>query len=149
MIPDRAASITRCSFQNPIVLYDEFQMRRTLTIFLILNCWLGPLAAILPARDESRLPPCCRRHGAHHCAMASMMAQAASGKPILTAPATCPSYPGGAALLPSVIPALAASPVSMPVLLALSNSPASGRAADYLSPIRTRASRGPPSTTLA
>ena len=61
-------------------------MRRALTIFLILNLWLGPLAAILPASDESRLPPCCRRHGAHHCAMAARMAalmdMATSGKPI-------------------------------------------------------------------
>jgi hypothetical protein len=124
-------------------------MRRTLSIFLILNFWLGPLAAILPAGDESRLPPCCRRHGAHHCAMAmrmaSMLAQAASGKTAFTAPATCPSYPGYPAILPSTIPALAATTVSLPVLLAQPHWPAAGRAATRLSQIRTRASRGPPS----
>ena len=124
-------------------------MRRALTIFLILNFWLGPLAAILPASEDSRLPPCCRRHGAHHCAMAAMMAQAASGKPIFTAPATCPLFPGSAALLPSVIPALAAAAVSLPVLLAQPHSPAAARAAARLSQIRTRTGRGPPDTNLA
>ncbi len=77
------------------------------------------------------------------------MAKAASGKPILTAPSTCPLFPGCTALLPSVIPALAASPVSLPVLLAQSHSPAAGRAAARLSQIRTRAGRGPPATILA
>jgi hypothetical protein len=128
-------------------------MRRALTIFLILNFWLGPLAAILPASEDSRLPPCCRRHGAHHCAMAmrmaAMMAQAASGKPTFTAPNTCPSYPGSAALLPPVIPALAAATVSLPVPLAQPHSPAAARAAARLSQIRTRAGRGPPATNLA
>ena len=127
-------------------------MRRALTIFLILNLWLGPLAAILPASDESRLPPCCRRHGAHHCAMAARMAalmdMATSGKPILTAPKTCPLFPGYTALLPSVIPALAASPVSLPVLLAHSHSPAAGRAAARVSQRLHRAGRGPPATIL-
>jgi hypothetical protein len=122
-------------------------MRRALTIFLILNFWLGPLAAILPASDESRLPPCCRRHGAHHCAMAMHMA--ASGKSIFTAPATCPSFPGYSAVLPSTIPAMAASTVSLPVLLAQPHSPAAGRAAARLSQIRTRVGRGPPAAILA
>jgi hypothetical protein len=128
-------------------------MRRALTIFLILNFWLGPLAAILPASDESRLPPCCRRHGAHHCAiamrMAATMAQAASGNPIFTAPATCPLYSGCTAVIPSTIPALAASTVSLPVLLAQPHSPAAGRAAARLSQIRTRAGREPPAANLA
>ncbi len=128
-------------------------MRRALAIFLILNFWLGPLTAIFPASEDSRLPPCCRRHGAHHCAMAmrmaALMAQASSGKPIFTAPLTCPLYPGCTALLPSIIPALAASTVSLPVLLAQPHSPAAGRAAARLSQIRTRTGRGPPAAFTA
>ncbi len=58
-------------------------------------------------------------------------------------------FPGTAALLPSVIPALAASPVSLPALLAQPHSPAAGRAAARLSQIRTRTGRGPPATNLA
>ncbi|MGD0522435.1 MAG: hypothetical protein ABSA48_14350 [Terracidiphilus sp.] len=128
-------------------------MRRSLSIFLILFFWLGPLAAILPVSDESRLPPCCRRHGAHHCAMsmrmAAMKAQAASGKPFFTAPATCPLFPGYTAAPVSTIPALAASPARLPVLLAQPHSPAAGRAAARLRQVRTRAGRGPPVTILA
>ena len=128
-------------------------MRRGLSIFLILLFGLGPLAAALPASDDSRLPPCCRRHGAHHCTMsmqmAALMAQATSGKPIFTAPSTCPYFPGYTAAPASTTHALAASRVSLQVLLALAHSPAASRAAIRLSQVRTRAGRGPPATTLA
>jgi len=45
-------------------------MRRTLSIFLVLFFGLGPVAAALHAEEDAGLPACCRRHGAHHCAMA-------------------------------------------------------------------------------
>jgi len=128
-------------------------MRRGLTIFLILFFWLGPLAAVLPGSEDASLPPCCRRHGAHHCTMAmrmaAMMAQALSGStPVLTAPMTCPMYPGFRAATASTTDALAAAPVSLPVLLAHAHSPAAGRAAARLSQVRTRTSRGPPALAL-
>ena len=44
-------------------------MRRAISIFLILFFWLGPLETLLPGGEDARLPACCRRHGAHHCAM--------------------------------------------------------------------------------
>ena len=115
-------------------MYHQFQVRRGISIFLILFFWLGPLAAMLPASDgDSRLPPCCRRHGAHHCAMsmrmAALMSQATSGgKPIFTAPLTCPYFPGY----------LAGPTLS---LVALANA--------RLSQIRTRAGRGPPALNIA
>jgi hypothetical protein len=130
-------------------------MRRGISIFLILFFWLGPLAAMLPASDDnSRLPPCCRRHGAHHCAMSMRMASLISqatmgGKPIFTAPLTCPYFPGYIAGPTLTIVALAASPVSLPVLLARPHSPAAGRADARLSQVRTRAGRGPPASNLA
>jgi hypothetical protein len=124
-------------------------MRRGLAIFLILFYGLSPLAAALPASDESRLPPCCRRHGAHHCAMMMRMkALETSGKPFFTAPSTCPLFPGYAAALTAAIDALAATPVSLPVLLAQPHSPAASRAAARLSQIRTHAGRGPPANPL-
>jgi len=127
-------------------------MRRGLAIFLILLFGLSPLVAALSASDESRLPPCCRRHGAHHCAMAmrlaAMRAEVASGKPFFTTPSTCPLFPGYAAALAVAIDALAAAQVSLPVLLALPHSPASRHAAARLSQIRTRAGRGPPANPL-
>jgi hypothetical protein len=129
-------------------------MRRGISIFLILFFWLGPLAAMLPAsEDDSRLPPCCRRHGAHHCAMsvrmAALMSQAtSSGKPIFTAPSTCHYFPGTLAGPTLNTLALAMSPVRLPVLQARPHSPAAGRADARLSQIRTRAGRGPPASKL-
>jgi hypothetical protein len=130
-------------------------MRRGISIFLIVFFWLGPLAAMLPAsEDDSRLPPCCRRHGAHHCAMsmrmAALMSQAASGgKPIFTAPLTCPYFPGYLSGPTLTIIALATSPVSLRVRLARPHSTAARRAAARVSQIRTRASRGPPALRFA
>ena len=130
-------------------------MRRGISIFLIMFFWLGPLTAMLPAsEDDSRLPPCCRRHGAHHCAMsvrvAALISQATSGgKPIFTAPPTCPYFPGYIVSSRLTIIALATLPVSLPVLLARPHSPAAGRADARISQIRTRAGRGPPASKLA
>ncbi|MGD0730743.1 MAG: hypothetical protein ABR956_05725 [Terracidiphilus sp.] len=128
-------------------------MRRALSIFLILSFWLGPVVAFLPASDESRLPPCCRRHGAHHCAMsqrmrAEMTADAA-GKPAFNAPATCPLFPGYRNVPTAPAQALAAAGAALPVLLLQTHPPATGRAAALISQIRTRAGRGPPSTAVA
>ena len=131
-------------------MYYECQMRRTLSIFFVLLFGLGPLAASLGAEEDTRLPACCRRLGTHHCAMsmrmAAMIAEAASSKPIIMAPASCPHFPGYTVATASAPQALAASPVSLPFLLGLSHSPAAGRAAARLSQIRTRASRGPPAS---
>jgi hypothetical protein len=128
-------------------------MRRFVSIFMILLFWLGPLAAILPANAESRLPACCRRLGAHHCAMsaewAAKAAQASPGSsPVLTAPLHCSYFPGSIAVTTTPVHALAASSVDLPVQLATAHSPEASRAAARLSPIRTRASRGPPSSHL-
>lgn len=124
-------------------------MRRFLAILLIAFFGLGPLSAGLSADDDSGLPPCCRRHGAHHCAMAmrmaAMMAQAFTGStPILTAPLTCPLYPGYTAATTAPPPAIASASIALPVLLAQPHSPAAGRAAARVAQLRTRANRGPP-----
>lgn len=127
-------------------------MRRALSIVLILFFGLGPLAATLYASDDSRLPFCCRRHGVHHCAMsarptAAMADAAPAGKLTLTAPLTCPYFPGYAVAPTTATHALAASPASLPLLLTQAHSPAVDRAAARLSQIRTRAGRGPPGSS--
>ena len=128
-------------------------MRRWLSIFLVLVFGVGPLAATLSAGGESRLPVCCRRQGVHHCTMsrdmAAKMAEGASGNLILTAPKTCPSFPGYVATPTTTILALAASGDGLPVLLAQPHSPDYARAAAHLSQIRTRAGRAPPASSLA
>ena len=128
-------------------------MRRFVSISMFLLLWLGPLAAILPANAESRLPACCRRHGAHHCAMsaelAAKAAQAPPGStPVLTGPSHCPYFPGSIAATTTPVHALAASSVNLPALLAMAHSPEASRTVARLSQIRTRAGRGPPSSPL-
>ena len=124
-------------------------MRRALTIFLILFFGFGPLALGLSASEDSRLPTCCRRHGKHHCAMyALMMAKAEPGKPILTAPPTCPLFPGFRISTTASVDAITAPSAANPLLLRHRRSPAARRAAPYLSPIGRRAGRSPPATSL-
>jgi hypothetical protein len=128
-------------------------MRRALSTLLILFFGLGPLAVTLLADDDSRLPYCCRRHGDHHCTMstrtAALMLQSGSDKPDLTAPATCPYFPGYTVAPTSSVLALTAAPAGLPGLLARPYSSAATRAAARLSQIRTRAGRGPPASALA
>jgi hypothetical protein len=69
-------------------------MRRALSISLILLLWLPALAALVPGIDDERLPFCCRRQGAHHCAMDSAAGASDQGAgPALAAPSRCPEFP--------------------------------------------------------
>src|ERR1039458_872757 len=76
-------------------------MRRGFSILLILFFGLGPLSAFVDSSQDAGLPPCCRRHGAHHCAMfAQAMAMRAGvafdRAPSFSVPPTCPLYHGPA-----------------------------------------------------
>jgi hypothetical protein len=64
-------------------IYAIGQMRRALSISLVLLLWLGPFAAVLPGIDESRLPLCCRRHGVHHCADADKRFSERGFRPVI------------------------------------------------------------------
>jgi len=78
----------------------SLQMRSALSIFLALVMGIGPLAPIFGASEDPRLPACCRRHGAHRCAMsdATMPGQGATaGRHGFQAPSHCPNYPENAA----------------------------------------------------
>lgn len=134
-------------------MYDCPQMQRALSICLILFFGFGPLSAALQGDDDSRLPACCRRHGAHHCAMSdammARMAEAASGNSILAAPSHCPLCPNGGFVPNAPIHALTPSTNGLPELLAESHSPAAARAAARMSQLRARADRGPPASVIA
>src|ERR1039458_2322377 len=74
-------------------------MRCGFFIFLIVFFGLGPLSAFVDSSADAGLPACCRRHGAHHCAMyAQIMAvTAARGidpTPGFSVPLTCRLYHG-------------------------------------------------------
>ncbi len=71
-------------------------MRRLLSLVLLL---VFGLPAVAPALDvsatpDSRLPACCRRNGAHQCAMSQQELDAQLGsKQMTTVRSKCPCYP--------------------------------------------------------
>ncbi len=127
----------------------NLRMQRGFSIFLVLVFGLGPLTPALGASQDVELPACCRRHGAHHCAMAMQMArrmeQARSGSaPIFTTPLTCPYYPGPGALLVGPTPALASAAAPLPEPVARTFAQTVRRSSVFSRPATTHAGRGPP-----
>jgi hypothetical protein len=116
---------------------------------MILFMGLGPLTELLPASDDLSLPPCCRRHGSHHCAMAAMMAHMPPDpRPAFDVPLTCPSYPCPTAALTPPGPAMAPAAISLPAFRACVHTPPTARAAALYSPILPHSGRGPPASNL-
>jgi hypothetical protein len=123
-------------------------MRRAFSIFLILFFGLGPLSVFLDSEDAN-LPPCCRRHGTHHCAMTSMTRNAASSNmPMASAPLTCRDYPGLSALLAAPAPALMVAAANLPVPCEQAGAALANYAAPKATPTHILAGRGPPRTNL-
>ena len=123
-------------------------MRRCFSILLILFFGFGPLSALIDGEDAN-LPPCCRRHGAHHCAMAAhmaeMMQEAGSGPQALAgAPMTCSEYPGAAARLAAPAAALTAAAAGLPALQARARVAPAEYAAPESTRTRAHSGRGPP-----
>jgi hypothetical protein len=129
-------------------VYHDFQMRRCFSIFLILTFALGPLSALADGSGDANLPACCRRDGAHRCSMkmrrAAMRALDGSGRTTIGVPATCPAFPGLAAMYAAAPPALTATQASV------QGTPQRGvamvgrsKTASW-SLIRAHAGRGPP-----
>jgi hypothetical protein len=125
-------------------------MRRSLAILLMLFFALGPLQGLLEASEDSRLPACCRRHGAHHCAMdqdmQAALQQETSSTPAFSAPATCPSFPGFALGFSTPSHALAASASWAPVLFHQTYSLQAPSADVRTVDLRTRCGRAPPAS---
>jgi hypothetical protein len=126
----------------------SLKMRRGFSILLVLVFSLGPLAFTLDAGGDAGLPPCCRRHGAHHCAMrmaGDTSAAQSNSAPAVSAPLTCPHYPGATALLTGPDRALAATASRLHALTALAAAPALRLLAAASHPGAAYAGRGPPS----
>jgi hypothetical protein len=124
-------------------------MRRGLSIFLILTFAFGPLSALADGSEDANLPACCRRAGAHHCAIsmhrAAMRAEAESEKTTsIGVPSTCPQYPGLAAMFAAPAPALAASSASAAVAAATLRTGDGGHEVIFSATLGTHAGRGPP-----
>lgn len=125
-------------------------MKRVLSILLALLFGVGPLATALPGSEDARLPACCRRNGAHHCAMAAQMARmaeaASDGRPALTAPATCPYYPGAVIAWIAPAHALLAPSAGFAVPQSSVRVALGASIAPRTAPARTHAGRGPPAS---
>lgn len=125
-------------------------MRRILSILLTLVLGLGPAMASVPANaltlgwnahgDESGLPACCRRHGAHHCAMGTQ----ATSETSVSAAGCCPYWPH--ALASAAAPLAALKPESHALRIAVEHRSASqAEIAAGISDRRSWPKRGPPS----
>jgi hypothetical protein len=129
-------------------------MRRGFSILLMLLFGLAPLAPALDGSDDAGLPACCRRNGAHHCAMnaraAAMMAKMEAGSgPALSAPLTCPDFPGTASAIVTSPPALVAASIALPLPAARARVVLAVDAAHGSDHAGTHAGRGPPIEKLA
>lgn len=129
------------------------QMRRGFSILLILFLGLGPLSAMVPGSEDANLPACCRRNGAHHCAMnmqmAAMMAKIADPRPAFSAPLTCPLYPGPSLMLLMPAHALATAHASAQIASTQSIAPVFARVAAHSSPSPEHSGRAPPASHLS
>jgi hypothetical protein len=119
-------------------------MRRALALLLLVGFSFPLIAPALTAPpDESTLPACCRRAGAHHCAMGGVTVAVPVGSHSVAA--KCPCCPFGhlALMLPHAFAALSATPAA-----GLAAGPAilvrDAEAGYRISADRTRQKRGPP-----
>lgn len=94
MIPERAVPARPPHVNLLRIVYDRAEMRRLLSLALLCVFGLAPFTVLLPGSEEASLPMCCRRNGAHHCAMAMEMAasHAQDTSPGFAAPRHCPRY---------------------------------------------------------
>jgi hypothetical protein len=100
----------------PLEQAHNARVRRVLASLLLAVFSFLPFAPILLA-DDSNLPACCRRLGAHHCALASMDTHSAS-----LIQQRCAQFPSGSASLAAT--GIAAVTPSQAVFAAIVTHPA-------------------------
>ena len=127
-------------------------MKRGVSILMVLFFGLGPLSAVRKPDGDARLPACCRRNGAHHCAMSdeaiARAVQAAGAMPVLIAPAHCPFYPGSVPATFKSCHAFVVTATASFAIVAGAHSPIAHQPALLRRPVWTHAGRGPPNPTL-
>ena len=128
-------------------------MRRGFSIFLILFFGLGPLSAFVDGSEDAGLPACCRRHGAHHCAMYAQIMAMRAGRgidptPSFSAPPTCPLYPGRMRSHSDAGSRADGSQRRVCAVLADSRCRVRADARRFSTPSRAHAGRGPPAQNL-
>ena len=130
-------------------------MRRAISILLLaLLCFPSLSSAFTQSSiDESRLPACCRRNGAHHCAMSEEMVSrivaAISGKtPTVGAPAHCPFYPTAQNATLTPIFVITPQPASLPAHSLTERISIACITRVSTAILGARAVRGPPASAL-
>lgn len=121
-------------------------MRRATATALLAAIGYLLIAPAAFAGPESNLPACCRRAGAHHCAMAGGDMAPGSGAAVQPVPQKCP-------LFPAALTAPGSAPIAIPkdpggIAVALVSSPCAQprtEARGSVSFSRSRQKRGPPS----
>lgn|SRR5208337_1416396 len=137
-------------FASQFLLASD-QMRRGFSILLVLFFGIGPLSALIDGSEDAGLPPCCRRHGAHHCAMYSQIMAMRGGSrvdptPGISAPLTCPLYHGPAFSMLVPAHALTAAPARFRTEATLAFASPVEQSPAFSRPNLTHAGRGPPRT---
>ncbi len=123
-------------------------MRRVLSISLFLLLWLPAIAGLMPGAGDARLPSCCRRQGAHHCAMEGAEQSIFPG-PGFSAPARCPQFPADFPATVSAVFVVASVPAHWPAMTAGIYSRVARREAARAGLLRAQLDRGPPSSVPA
>jgi hypothetical protein len=124
-------------------------MQRASATLLLTLFSVSLMAPFLSADPESKLPPCCRKNGKHHCAMMRDAAPPSAGAG-LTGNSSCPFYRGSSAI---PIAGTANLITSFPVFYATVRThsvPLAQTASLYrISYSRAANKRGPPSFLLS
>jgi hypothetical protein len=122
-------------------------MRRTLAMLLVLVFSLPLVApAFVSTAKASELPACCRRNGAHHCAMSDVSVAVPAHDRTISS--NCPYWPAGhlRLMMPHAVatqPAVVARHAAHPAEVVRE-----AEAGYRISFERTRQKRGPPALTL-
>lgn len=124
-------------------------MRRLLATLLVSVFSFSLMAPLLLAGEDANLPACCRRGGAHRCAMMDMDQDEAhgpsSGASLVAHTLKCPYFPKGGALPPHSDAVLLAGPQSIHAVVLTQRRVQPGAQAGY--PVAyacAHPKRGPP-----
>ncbi len=133
-------------------MYTNPKVRRLITLVLLLTFGLPTAAPAfgLTADADTSLPACCRRAGAHHCAMSAAEREALThGTQVSLLTAKCPCCPAPASQLQHLDVAFALNTPSLFSLIA-APTPASQIAAwARAAEAGARHKRGPPAVRLS
>ena len=74
-------------------LHCCLEMRRTIALALMMVFSLTLIAPAFGPDADANLPPCCRRHGKHHCMMRMMERSRSSQTGFTSVSEKCPCFP--------------------------------------------------------